>query len=185
MDRLGSEELQTVLVLDGGVSAPTGGLVNGSNVRLIALDFSPRGTETPTEWGGRLGFEPSELAVVTTDARSVDSFDAEMIQQVRSPADLTGIGVEATKLLDTWGEETAATPCVVLDSLTVLFQYAQLQPLYQFLHALTTRIANVGGYGIAFLDPMTQDQQTVRSIASLFDATAERTDGDDWQIRPR
>ncbi|WP_396610959.1 hypothetical protein ACH9L7_12125 [Haloferax sp. S1W] len=185
MDRLSSGETQTVLVLDGGLSAPTADLVNGSDILLLALDFSPRGTVSPDGWQRRLGFEPSELAVVTTETRSTDSFDAVEVGKVPSPADLTGIGVQATKLLERWDNKRDGSICVVLDSLTVLFQYAQLQPVYRFLHVLTTRIANVDGYGIVFFDPLTQDQQAVQSIASLFDAVVERSEADEWQTRQR
>ena len=182
---LGDDTARTVLVLDSDIHSPPLGLADASNPRLLAVDFTPRSTGDPDYWERRLSVRPTELVAITTETRDPDAVGADEVEQVSSPADLTGLGMKATKHLSRWeAEEDGVTPIVTLDSLTILLQYTGLQSMFKFLHTLTTRIANVEGYGVFFLDPVTQDDKVVHTLTSLFDAIARRTDGD-WSIDVR
>ncbi|WP_231727763.1 DUF835 domain-containing protein [Haloferax profundi] len=184
--RPGAESARSVLVLDSDVETPPLGLASIRELPVLALDFSPRSTGDPDHWERRLGVRPTELVVVTSETRDPDAVGADTVEQVTSPSDLTGLGMLATKHLGRWDDSAdGPTPLVVLDSLTILFQYADLQAIFRFLHALTTRLANSNAHGVFFLDPMTQDDKTVHTLASLFDAVAERTDNGEWDVRVR
>ncbi|KAB1186956.1 MULTISPECIES: hypothetical protein [Haloferax] len=183
---LDDETARSVLILDSDISPLRFGLTGVSGLPLLALDFSPRSTGDRDRWERRLGFRPAELVVVTTETRDPDAVGADAIEQVTSPSDLTGLGMKATEHLARWDDGAdAVTPVVVLNSLTILFQYAGMQAIYRFLHALTTRIANSDGHGVFFLDPLTQDDKTVHTLASLFDAVARRGDDGEWTVSAR
>lgn len=182
---LDDDATRTVLVLDRDTHPPPLGLAGVPDPRLLAVDFTPRSTGDPDDWEVRLAVRPTELVAITTETRDADAVGADAVEQVSSPADLTGLGMKATKHLSRWEADAhGATPIVVLDSLTILFQYAGLQSIFKFVHTLTTRIANVDGYGVFFFDPVTQDDRAVHTLASLFDATVRRTD-DEWDVAVR
>ncbi|KAB1198932.1 hypothetical protein GJR99_08295 [Haloferax sp. MBLA0078] len=184
-----NEPARSVLVLCSDIDSPPFGLSGVQNPRLLAVDFTPRSTGDRVYWENRLGVRPAELAVITTETRDSDAVSADEVDQVTSPADLTGLGMKATKHLSRWESEgephdEPTTPIVVFDSLTILFQYAGLRPIFKFVHTLTTRVANVDGYGVFFLDPLTQDDKTVHTLSSVFDAIARRQ-GDEWDVLTR
>ncbi|WP_411965100.1 hypothetical protein [Haloferax sp. YSMS24] len=185
---LDDDTARTVLVLDSDICSEPLALTAVPNPRLLAVDFTPRSTGNPDDWEERLAIRPTELVAVTTETRDADALGADEVEQVTSPADLTGLGMKATKHLSRWEADAdgddATTPIVVFDSLTILFQYAGLQSIFKFVHTLTTRIANVDGYGVFFLDPVTQDDKTVHTLSSVFDAIARRS-GDEWDIVTR
>lgn len=136
--------------------------------------------------GTSIGVRPTELVVVTSETRDPDAVDADRVEQVTSPSDLTGLGMKATEQLARWDDaDEEFTPVVVLNSLTILFQYAGLQQIYRFLHALTTRLANSDGHGVFFLDHLTQDDKTIHTLSSLFDTVARRTDDGTWDLSTR
>ncbi|WP_416838364.1 hypothetical protein [Haloferax sp. DFSO52] len=196
---LNGETPWSLLVLGNDIDSPSLGLERVQKPRLLAVDFTPRSTGDPGHWENRLGTWPTELVVVTTETRDPDAVAADEVEQVNSPADLTGLGMKATKHLARWEsnaetdfdleskstlQSEVTTPIVVFDSLTILLQYASVQSVFKFLHTLTTRISNVDGHGVFFLDPVTQDDKTVHTFAAVFDAVARRS-GDEWDIESR
>ena len=178
---------RSVLVRGDGFTPQFGdvaGVSEDASLRLLALEFSPRVTTDLDAWERRLGRRPSELAVVTAGPGEGATETEHPVKSVSSPADLTGIGMATTKFLADW-EAAPGTPVVVLDSLTVLLQYTSTRSLYQFLHALTVRIGEADAHGLFHLDPATQDEKTVHTLASLFDAVADQTDDGEWRLRTR
>ena len=150
---------------------------------VLGVDFS---TPPPTwydEWCTLLGTAPDNAAVVTTaDLAAVAEADEETdyeVETVASPSNLTGVGVKSTPYLSEWDD-----PVVTVESLTVLLQYVDAQAVYRFLHVLTSRLAASGASGQFYLDPVTQDEQTVDLLKTLFDAVVEYDDGE-WLVRTR
>lgn len=112
-----------------------------------------------------------------------------IIDVIGDPADFTGIGIKITEYLRTFEEAryddgpTTITCC--FDSLTALIQYAHLERVYRFLHALTTWIRNSSATAHYHLDPEAHDTRETILLEPLFDATLHATTDTtptDWTI---
>lgn len=130
--------------------------------------------------------DPAQLgAVVVDDTRAGQSLSANRyppgirVEVISSPGDLTGIGIAVTQCLQSFDNSNAS---VCFDSLTVLLQYVDPEQAFRFLHVLS-RYTDTGGTRFhAHLDPATQDERTLATLAPLFDAVVRYDDGE-WQIR--
>lgn len=158
---------------------------DAEDVRLAGVSFSRSPDEWVADWEDAIG-RPTAAAAVVTDAASGNRPVASgpTVYTVSSPGDLTGIGMKLSSCLTDW-EGTDADVVVVVESLTLLSQYAQLETLYRFLHVLTGRLDAVGARGQFFLDPTTQDEMTVNTLETLFDAVAEHRGDDGWRVVSR
>lgn len=136
-------------------------------------------------WRSRVGpTPPANVGIVTVDesTRSASASTTSThtaangrVRSVSSPGDLTGLGIAASEYLSEWqgnGNDTV----VCFDSLTPLLQYADTQRVFQFLHVLTRRVESAGATAHFHMDPTAHDDQTVRTIGSLFDEVLELAD---------
>lgn len=136
-----------------------------------------------SEWRGTPGVE--SLAVVTVDTRrggataETGTPGGVRTRYVSSPDDLTGMGIAITQALEGFD---GPAPAVCFDSLTVLLQYADVEQTFRFLHVLSRYLADAGATFHAHLDPATQEDQTLSTLATLFDGMARYEDGE-WQVR--
>lgn len=126
------------------------------------------------------------LAVVTVETRRGEVANPESAtgthlraEHVSSPDDLTGIGIAVTQVLE--GFEGPA-PAVCFNSLTVLLQYTDVEQTFRFLHVLSRYLDEAGASFHAHLDPATQADETLSTLATLFDGMA-RYEDDEWQVR--
>jgi hypothetical protein len=179
----------TVLVLRPGTASSRDSEVkrrlidDPASVQLLGVAFSQPPADWYDEWRDLLGADPDAAAVVTTpDLAETDLGDRDLdVESVTTPSNLTGVGVKSTPYLSEWSDAV-----VVVESLTVLLQYADPQILYRFLHVLTTRLQTVDAAGQFFLDPNLLDDQTVELLKTLFDAVVE-SDGTEegWSVQIR
>lgn len=188
------EEASTVLVLRPQCAAFDdiqwkGALVGDSTeVELLGVSFSQPPAAWYDEWVDALGNAPTASAVISTAelaGGTPEDFDAD-VETVATPSNLTGIGVKSTPYLNEWDDALA-----VVESLTVLLQYADTQSVYKFLHVLTSRLQATDAAGQFYLDPTVEDDRTVELFKTLFDAVVECEvdDGDDstveWSVAIR
>ncbi|WP_323190203.1 recombinase RecA [Halostella sp. PRR32] len=111
--------------------------------------------------------------------RSGNHADDEHIRSVSSPADLTGIGMASSELIETFGDRGHRVR-TGLSSLSQLLMYADVKTVFRFLHILTGRISSADGLGLCTLDSDVHDDQTVNTVKQLFDGAIEtRNEGDD------
>jgi hypothetical protein len=59
-----------------------------------------------------------------------------------------------------------------------MFQYVDVETAYEFLHAITGQLYAAAARAHFHIDPTAHDQQTVDSVASLFDAVVTLGDGE-------
>jgi hypothetical protein len=125
---------------------------------------------------------PANIGIVSVDdstrsaaaTASVQTGANGHVRTVSSPGDLTGLGIAVSEFLGDWhgdGNETV----VCFDSITTLLQYADLQRAFRFLHVLTQRSDGAGAHAHFHMDPTAHDEQTIRTITSLFDEVVEET----------
>lgn len=164
-------------------------LTGGDGDALLVVSFMLSPEEWVDQWVDRVGSLPEDLVVVaTSDAFNQPGEDEDLpeavtVEYLSSPGDLTGIGMVISKYLERWHEHDRGM-AVCFDSLTTLLQYAESRSVYRFLHLITTRLSGADAHAHFHLDPGTQDDQTVSTITSTFQAVAH-LDGDEWDVRRR
>jgi hypothetical protein len=162
-----------------------------ANLHVLGITYTRSADDWLEEWRAATGGLPSECAIVSVDevTRSASaaatggglSPTGTQVETVSSPDDLTGLGIAMGKYLSGW-QGQQARPLIIVDSLTVMLQYVQLQRAFRFLHVMSNRVKAAGAISHYHLDPGAHDDQTVATLASLFDAIVELEEGE-WRIR--
>jgi KaiC/GvpD/RAD55 family RecA-like ATPase len=122
----------------------------------------------------------TDLAVVDAVTEHIDqSSDAEMTKYAASPRDMSDIGVKFSEYIQSfYTEQQREHNRVMLDSLTTLLLYSNLQTVFRFLHVFTSRVENVDGLGLYTIESTAHDPETLSTLDQLFDATiAVEADG--------
>ena len=167
-----------------------------SDLNVLAIQYTRGPDGWLDEWRRHVGAPPAKTAIVSvndgtrgaaaagTGGSAVYRGDGagSTVSLVESPDDLTGLGITVGNHLKQW--EGEARTLVTLDSLTVLLQYVDLKRAFRFLHVMVNRVKSAGAVGHYHMDPGAHDDQTVATLASVFDAVARFEDGE-WRITAR
>ncbi|EJN56882.1 hypothetical protein HSB1_46990 [Halogranum salarium B-1] len=94
---------------------------------------------------------------------------AERFKSVSSPGDLTGLGINFSALYETFSQEGIERIRTGVTSVPTLLMYHDLRTVFRFLHVFTGRVSTLGGVGVLYIDPTTQDDRTVSAIAQVCD----------------
>lgn len=114
-----------------------------------------------------------------------DVRDSETVQYVTSTGDLTGIGITASGFMREFYHEEVDTR-IGLHSLSTLLMYADLRPVYQFVHVLVGRVESSGFRGIFSMDTTGGDTEALETLSQVFDAMVEvRNTEDGRELRVR
>jgi hypothetical protein len=166
-----------------------------ANLNVLAIQYTRGPDGWLDEWREHVGEPPNRTTIVSVDdgrrgaaadggGRNYGSDDAgSTVSVVESPDDLTGLGITIGSHLER-GEGYDGLTLVTLDSLTVLLQYVDLKRTFRFLHVMVNRVKGAGAIGHYHMDPDAHDEQTVATLASVFDAVARYQDGE-WRITSR
>ena len=107
------------------------------------------------------------------------------VRTVRSPGNLTQLGVRVTEALDEIAElESDLTISLCFDSISSLLFHAETDTVFKFLTVLTGKVSADDGFGHYHIDPGAHEEATVHTLATVFDAAVE-ADGDDLTVRTR
>jgi hypothetical protein len=148
------------------------------HVLEIAYNRSP--ATVVENWRASAGELPASLAIICPEAEHVEEMPEGVHVTSVADSDLTGVGIAVTRYLDRWdGSSRSITAC--LDSLTAVLQYADMERVFRFLHTLNGRFVATETRAHVHLDPATQDDQSIATLATLFDTVVSR-DGDDWVV---
>ncbi len=124
-------------------------------------------------------FDRARMAVIECGSPGSESDDGN-IKAVRSPGDLTGIGIEFSSLYEGLYTEGVERVRIGLFSISTLLMYAEeLQPVYRFLHTITGRIRSADGLATCVVDPSAQDERTISSVTQAFDGRVDVRRRDD------
>lgn len=88
---------------------------------------------------------------------------------------LTRIGIAVTEAIER--AETGDLQ-VCLGSLTTLVQYVGVETAFKFLHVTRSRLEAAEGIVHAHLDPDAVEEETIATLAPLFEAVLQRRDGE-------
>ncbi len=124
-------------------------------------------------------FDPSRMGVIDCSGRG-ETDEGRNVSTVTSPADLTGIGIQFSRLFGYLGDTGVPRVRTGLYSLSTILPYVdEIQPVFRFLHTLTGRIRTADGLGVCTIDPETQDERVIGSVSQPFDGRLEVRRPDD------
>ncbi|MFB6303737.1 MAG: hypothetical protein ABEH47_01115 [Haloferacaceae archaeon] len=186
---------------DAGGVLPVDGIPPGG--QLLVLSPPLLGARTLGYRFVAAGLDDGEAAVVVSTDRSADrvadavgeyasSTDALVrlgivdcsghasdapcaVAPVGSPADLTGIGIGVSQLLDRF--EGYDRLRLVLDSVSTLLVYNDFERVFRFVHALAGRVESRGARSLLLLQSDT-DRQAVDSLQGLTDGRVDLREHD-------
>jgi KaiC/GvpD/RAD55 family RecA-like ATPase len=96
--------------------------------------------------------------------------ESETVSYVTSPTELTAIGIEFSEIVESYGEQAGINRTrVVVDSLTTLLFYANLQTVFRFLHVFTSRVENADAIGLYTIESTAHGCETMEMLRQLFD----------------
>jgi hypothetical protein len=152
---------------------------NAGGTLLIDTDDTSR--RTADRWTELTDAPASRLAVVSCDGgrtREPDGLGAGVC--VSGPDDLTGLGIQYSKLARSFTEGSRGRLRVGLDSVSTLLMYADdVQTVYRFLHTFTGRLRSTGQLGVFVFNPEMHDQRVASVVTQPFDAAVDVRLADD------
>ena len=122
----------------------------------------------PNAVTGRVGLLTVGDVLVADTAESARDFDERVVvDTVRDPTDLSGIGVAVSRFCKHWSDEQLT---VCFDSLDALLRSTPPKDVFQFAHVLTNRLSSVDAYAHFHFDPTRHDDRVVSTFGEIFDA---------------
>jgi hypothetical protein len=119
------------------------------------------------------GEQTDNLAVVNCLTGSDKSADDDWTRTVSSPGDFTGIAMAVSDVFNNISSQRLSGVGVLMDNLATSLMYADIEPTYRFVHALTGRVSDVGGVLIVTLDTDGIEPADHRALVGLFDTIVE------------
>lgn len=164
----------------GGLRQLTMQLLAGSadeGVLLVTADVSA--SEAIADFRAIGGdTDPSRTCLIDC-AQESNSVESDRVQEVATPADLTGIGISFSSLYEQLYDSGTRRVRTGLYTLGPLLVYAEDErSVFRFLHTVTGRIKTADGLGICAVDPAAQDERTIGSVAQAFDGQVELRERD-------
>jgi KaiC/GvpD/RAD55 family RecA-like ATPase len=110
--------------------------------------------------------------------------DSDLVKYASSPLDMTGIGIKFSEFVEEfYTTRDVRQNRVMLDSLSTLLMYSDLQTVFRFMHVLTSRIENADAVGIHVIESTAHDDETMNTLKQLFDGVVEVDRGDSVSIQ--
>lgn len=161
---------------------------------VLLITFTQTANDRLKIWKQHIGTLPAKGAIISVgemtrstashSSGTVQLSDALVIDTVKNPGDLTGLGISISQHLETFSQdENQIVAC--FHSLTPLLQYADTQRVFRFLHVLTGRLKSVNAVAHFHMDPGAHDQQTISTLMQLFDAVIEQEEDGEWNVKTR
>lgn len=185
-ERAGEEPGAVLVVTDGNAricSDVVRSATAGAPVVEVAVDRTP--DDVVDEWHRTAASVPDRFGVVavgdrtratSSDARPVVQHVAEAsVSAVSNPAAVDEIGLAIMEYLERWSD---GVPVVCVDALDALLAAADTETVFRFLHVLTALVRRSGGRLVAAVDRTNCEEETVKTVAALFDAVR------DYERRP-
>jgi len=90
--------------------------------------------------------------------------DTENIKMAPSPLDITGIGIKISQLLKQFSDDENRKTRLIINSLSTMLMYSNLQTVFRFLHVFTGRIKAADALGIYVLEAGMHDNFFIRAM---------------------
>mgnify|MGYP006279883477 CR=1 FL=1 len=139
-----------------------------SSDRVVA-DFQSRLTDP----------DDADLGVVdcVTQHQGRSASDTELVKYASSPVDMTGIGIKFSEFVEEFYTQRGVRKNrVLMDSLSTLLLYSDLQTVFRFMHVFTSRIEDADALGVHVIESTAHDAEEMNTMKQLFDGVVEVAD---------
>jgi len=100
------------------------------------------------------------------------SGEGKWTKYVASPAEMSAIGVKFSEFIQSlYTDHERERNRILVDSLSTLLVYSNLQTVFRFLHVFTSRVENAGALGLYTLESTAHDDEARTTLTQLFDGT--------------
>jgi hypothetical protein len=155
-----------------------------TELNVLFVTLTGTATDCLARWRRNVALSvPANLGVVRVDEAETPtaSFsEAEslaaggQVWTISAAGDLSGLGRAISQFLTEW-QESGNRTVICFDSATALLLNVDTERVFQFIHALTRRIEASDATARYVLNLAAHDDQTVRTIQSLFDTVVDTT----------
>lgn len=124
----------------------------------------------------RLDRDTTSVGIVDCVSRERGIEPTGRASYAAAPDDMTGAGIGLSEQLDAGTDRGDGGVRVVLDSITPLLVYANLETTFRFLHVCTTRIETAGGLGVHLVEAGAHGEGDVETLTQLYDGVVRTAD---------
>ena len=104
--------------------------------------------------------------------------DTNIVKYASSPEDMTGIGIKFSEFVEEFQTERGVENVrVLVDSLSALLMYSDVQTVFRFMHVFTSRIENADAMGLHTMESTAHDDEVLNTLRQLFDHAMSVEDG--------
>jgi len=104
--------------------------------------------------------------------------DTNIVKYASSPEDMTGIGIKFSEFVEEFQTERGVENVrVLVDSLSALLMYSDVQTVFRFMHVFTSRIENADAMGLHTMESTAHDDEVLNTLRQLFDHAVSVEDG--------
>lgn len=143
-------------------------------VLFVSFDRSP--DELLDFWATHIEEWPVEFGIIavkdvtrSTGSQSVTTHETVPINvKTVSPTNLTSLGVRVTEFLERW-ETTDEQIVVCFDSISLLYQHADVDTIPRFLHVLSDHLTAADVRAHFHLDPSIVEDTTLATLKTVVD----------------
>ena len=87
---------------------------------------------------------------------------------------MTGIGIKFSEFVEEFHVERDLDGIrVMVDSLSTLLMYSDVQTVFRFMHVFTSRIENADALGVHVIESTAHDDETLNTLKQLFDGVVD------------
>ena len=118
----------------------------------------------------------ADLGVVdcVTQHQGRSASDTELVKYASSPVDMTGIGIKFSEFVEEFYTQRGVRENrVLMDSLSTLLMYSDLQTVFRFMHVFTSRIEDADALGVHVIESTAHDVESMNTMKQLFDGIVE------------
>ncbi|MFC6757279.1 MULTISPECIES: DUF7504 family protein [Haloarcula] len=167
---LSDEKRTTCLDLQG--AGPPGRL------DVLHVTYSGTPSDLVAQWRDHHGELPGRMGIVVVGDQpgkqpSGENVPENVFVTTANPNDITGLGMRLNNYLNDHDDDSQLVAC--MDSMTEMLQFAELQPVFKFLHMFAGQLRDADAVAHFHLDPGAHDDQTVSRLKPLFDEAVDLT----------
>jgi len=130
--------------------------------------------------------EGADLGIVdcVTNHQGRSAQDSTRVKYTSSPVDMTGIGIKFSEFVEEFVTDRGlAQNRILLDSLSTLLMYSDLQTVFRFMHVFTSRIENADAIGVHVIESTAHETESLNTLKQLFDGVIEVDEDRDVSVQ--
>jgi KaiC/GvpD/RAD55 family RecA-like ATPase len=130
--------------------------------------------------------DDADIGIVdcVTQHQGRSASDTELVKYASSPVDMTGIGIKFSEFVEEFYTQRGVRKNrVLMDSLSTLLMYSDLQTVFRFMHVFTSRIEDADALGVHVIESTAHDAEAMNTMKQLFDGVIEVTDQREMSVQ--